>query len=52
MATSGELLLLQGKCKTDPESYYDDFHQRLRHYKSLLVRRARGCGARALTGPG
>lgn len=38
MATTGELLLLQGKCKTDPESYYDDFHQRFRHYKSLLVR--------------
>ena len=52
MATSGELLLLQGKCKTDPESYYDDFHQRLRHYKSLLVRRAGSCAARALTGPG
>jgi hypothetical protein len=35
-----DLLVLQGKCKTDPESYYDDFLMRLRHYKSLLVRHA------------
>ena len=33
-----DLLVLLGKCKADPESYYEDFQQRLRHYKALLVR--------------
>jgi len=30
-----DLLALQGKCKTDPESYRDDFALRLRHYRTL-----------------
>jgi hypothetical protein len=33
-----DLLVLQGKCKTDPESYRDEFLLRLRHFNSLLVR--------------
>jgi hypothetical protein len=58
-----DLLVLQGKCKTDPESYHDDFLMRLRHYKSLLVRasarvhgtaslqrRLRGCSAACARG--
>lgn len=36
--STADLLLLQGKCKTDPDGYKDEFLMRLRHYKSLLVR--------------
>jgi len=35
-----DLLVLQGKCKTDPESYRDEFALRLRHYQALRVRQA------------
>jgi hypothetical protein len=49
-----DLLSLQGQCKTDPESYADEFALRLRHFRSLLVRvpryfwdrRRAYCGAR------
>ena len=40
-----DLLVLQGKCKTDPESYRDEFLLRLRHFNSLLVRRMLLCEA-------
>lgn len=40
-----DLLQLQGKCKSDPESYRDEFSLRLRHFHSLLVRPARCCAA-------
>jgi hypothetical protein len=35
-----DLLVLQGKCKTDPESYRDEFALRLRHYQALRVGQA------------